>query len=75
LGLVGDRRGRVIGLHARYLRKYITVHPRLQIGEIPVTLTRPDRYVVLDIFVRSFYRSLIARCNRQGVSTPPPRVY
>jgi hypothetical protein len=40
-------------------------------GELPVTLTKPDRSVILlqtpiSIFVGSFYRSLIARLNRQG---------
>jgi hypothetical protein len=45
-------------------------------GELPATLTRPDRSVILlqktpiSIFVRSFYHSLIARFNRQGVGTP-----
>jgi hypothetical protein len=45
-------------------------------GELPVTLTRPDTSVILlqktpiSIFVRSFYRSLIARFNRQGGPYP-----
>jgi hypothetical protein len=46
-------------------------------GELPVTLTKPDRSVILlqktpiSIFVGSFYRSLIARLNRQGGPYPP----
>jgi hypothetical protein len=46
-------------------------------GQLPVTLTRPDRGVMLlkktpiSIFVRSFYRSLIASFNRQGGPYPP----
>jgi hypothetical protein len=41
-------------------------------GELPVTLTRPDKSLILlqkthiSIFVRSFYRILIARFNRHG---------
>jgi hypothetical protein len=48
-----------------------------RIGELPVTLTRPDRSVIplqktpISIFVLSFYRSLIARFNRQGGPYPP----
>jgi hypothetical protein len=61
-----------------YIFVSVDISPRFEslIGELPLILIRPDillQKTPISIFVRSFYRSLIAHFNRQG--GPYPTVY